>query len=241
MGTLIVVEGIDGAGKTTQVGLLADALRTAGEEIVLSREPTDGPWGQKIRQSAQNGRMAPQDELAAFIEDRREHVAKVIGPALAARKIVLLDRYYYSTIAYQGARGIEPEELAQRMPQFAPVPDVVLFLDIPPALAIDRISTSRGDVPNEFERIERLTAVRRVFTWLANSDPLVARIAAERSIEEVHRQIVQVLLDGVLAKYKAKPYPCDCWYCSAGQTDQCRWLRLAEGLHRGLAFSVPGA
>src|SRR5262245_42547095 len=94
-GILIVVEGIDGAGKSTQVRRIAEALRAVGETVVQSREPTDGPWGRKIRESAVSGRMSLADELHAFVEDRREHVAGVIRPALDRGEIVVLDRYYY--------------------------------------------------------------------------------------------------------------------------------------------------
>jgi dTMP kinase len=70
---------------------------------VRSKEPTDGPWGQKIRQSAQTGRMSVEDELHAFTEDRKEHVRDLILPALTAGKAVVLDRYFYSTIASKEA------------------------------------------------------------------------------------------------------------------------------------------
>ncbi|MBL9085553.1 MAG: dTMP kinase, partial [Planctomycetia bacterium] len=89
---MIVFEGIDGAGKTTQVGLLVDALRRAGEDVVSSKEPTRGPWGMKIRESAVKGRLPEAEELQAFIEDRREHVRDLVGPALERGAIVVLDR-----------------------------------------------------------------------------------------------------------------------------------------------------
>ncbi len=155
MGILIAVEGIDGAGKTTQVQLLGEALRTAGEEPILSKEPTDGVWGQKIRESAQNGRMTLGRELAAFLKDRREHIREKVAPGLAEGKIVILDRYFYSTIAYQGARGAGREELRRRMAEF-PLPDVVLLLDADPAVTLGRISNGRNEEPNEFERLDQL-------------------------------------------------------------------------------------
>src|SRR5260370_25230495 len=95
---LIAIEGIDGAGKTTQVERLAQALRVVGQELVISKEPTNGRWGKKIRESAANGRLPLKEELKAFINDRTEHVRNVIQPALDTGKIVILDRYFYSTI-----------------------------------------------------------------------------------------------------------------------------------------------
>src|SRR4051794_35061604 len=106
-GIFIVVDGIDGAGKTTQVQLIGDALEAAGEVVVRSKEPTNGPWGQKLRASAANGRLPLDAELRAFVEDRKEHVASVIRPAMDDGKIVIVDRYFYSTIAYQGSRGAD--------------------------------------------------------------------------------------------------------------------------------------
>src|SRR5207253_402183 len=103
-GILIAIEGIDGAGKTTQVARLCKALEAVGETVVRSKEPTNGPHGRRVRESAQNGRLDPHEELATFLDDRREHVATVIGPALGRGEIVILDRYFYSTIAYQGPR-----------------------------------------------------------------------------------------------------------------------------------------
>ena len=102
-GTLIAMEGIDGAGKTTQVDLLVEFLRSAGVRVVRSKEPTDGPWGKKIRHSAANGRMTLEQEIEAFVDDRKEHVQNVIAPALNDGQTVVLDRYFYSTIAYQGS------------------------------------------------------------------------------------------------------------------------------------------
>ena len=104
---LIVFEGIDGTGKSTQVRLLAQALEERGLTVVTSREPTDGPFGQKLRLSMITGRLSPEEELALFHEDRRDHVEHLILPALEAGKVVILDRYFFSTMAYQGARGFD--------------------------------------------------------------------------------------------------------------------------------------
>ncbi|MCA9269530.1 MAG: dTMP kinase, partial [Planctomycetales bacterium] len=162
-GILIAVEGIDGAGKTTLVRSLADALSQAGESIVVSKEPTDGPWGRKIRRSAAEGRMSLPEELHAFVEDRKEHVAELIRPGLDAGKIVLLDRYFYSTIAYQGARGADVAQPTRDMLAIAPQPDLVLLLDADPAEGLSRISTGRQETPNEFEKLDSLAAVRAIF------------------------------------------------------------------------------
>jgi dTMP kinase len=188
---LIAVEGIDGAGKTTQVRLLALALERLGESVVTSKEPTDGPWGRKLRESANTGRLSPKEELQAFVEDRIEHVRTTIQPALAAGKVVILDRYFYSTIAYQGSRGGDIGQLEAAMEKIAPIPDIVFLLDLPAGEGIRRISESRNERPNEFEKIETLTRVRRAFNSIP--EPRIVRIDGSRPIDEVHEAIVSEL------------------------------------------------
>ncbi|HRZ34937.1 MAG TPA: dTMP kinase, partial [Candidatus Paceibacterota bacterium] len=107
-GFLLAIEGIDGAGKSVQAKAVAAVLLARGLDVVLTREPTRGPWGQLLRESAAKGRLSPADELKAFIEDRKQHVAELIRPSLEAGRIVITDRYYFSTVAYQGARGFNP-------------------------------------------------------------------------------------------------------------------------------------
>ena len=133
-GLLLAMEGIDGAGKTTQIRALESLLRQAEVPHVATKEPTNGPWGRRIRESARTARMAPNDELEAFLRDRREHVTDLLTPSLQAGKVVLVDRYYFSTVAYQGARGLDPKDLLARN-AFAPEPDLLIVLDLPPKKA----------------------------------------------------------------------------------------------------------
>lgn len=206
-GILIAVEGIDGAGKTTQVELLRAALAAAGEKVIASKEPTDGPWGRKIRESAQHGRMSREDELAAFIEDRKEHVANLVRPALERGEIVILDRYYFSTIAYQGSRGMDVPALERRMQSLFPRPDVVLLFDAPPEITLRRIESLRGEVPNHFERLDALTEIRRIFRDLAKRDPTILMVDAEAEVPSVFRQVIELLVGSVLkAKRAARNY-----------------------------------
>ncbi|MET3145702.1 UNVERIFIED_ORG: hypothetical protein ABIB63_001500 [Xanthomonas axonopodis] len=129
---LIAIEGIDGAGKTTLARRLATTLEAAGARVVLSKEPTNGPWGTQLRQSAATGRLSAEQEAELLIRDRHEHVDTLIAPALARGDIVILDRYFPSMVAYQGAAGLPLDELLERN-AFAPRPDVLLQLDLPPA------------------------------------------------------------------------------------------------------------
>lgn len=188
-GLLIVVEGIDGAGKSTQVRRLAAALTATGRRVVASREPTDGPWGRKLRASAESKRMSLDDELHAFVEDRKQHAAELIRPALAEGAIVLLDRYYFSTMAYQGARGADVARIRRENEAIAPRPDLVLLVDFDPEIALRRIRESRGDVPNEFEQLDQLRAIRKIFLDTAAADSTFRIIDGSGSPDAVFAQL----------------------------------------------------
>ncbi len=190
-GLFIVIEGIDGTGKSTQARMLEGWLRGRGRSVVRDREPTDGPWGRRLRESAATGRLAPEDELEYFLRDRREHVEKLISPALAAGTDVILDRYYFSTMAYQGARGFDPGEIRRRNEVFAPVPDLLLILDLPVDVAISRIG-ARGDGANEFEKRENLERCREIFLSLAG-EPFAHIIAGGGGIQEVQGKLCGIV------------------------------------------------
>ncbi|MFD2257443.1 dTMP kinase [Luteolibacter algae] len=187
----IVIEGIDGTGKSTQAKRLAEYLEAKGQTVVSSFEPTDGPWGTLLRNSAETGRLSPEEELETFIKDRREHVSKKIAPALAQGKIVILDRYYFSTMAYQGARGFDPTEIRKKNEAFAPVPDLLLILDLDLDKALSRIG-GRGAGTNEFERRENLSRCREIFLSLA-SESFVRIIDTDKSPDEVTESIIAAL------------------------------------------------
>lgn len=186
----IVFEGIDGTGKSTQVKLLAEAIRAQGREVITSKEPTDGPHGTRLRQSAEAGRLSAQDELDLFHLDRREHVESLIKPALARGAVVILDRYFFSTMAYQGIRGFDPIEIRRINEEFAPLPDLVFILELDLETALDRIGVRDGQA-NEFEQKEALQKCHDVFASL--DDDFIHRIDAGKTPEEVHKQVLKVL------------------------------------------------
>jgi dTMP kinase len=162
-GLLIVLEGIDGSGKTTQARLLAGALRRAGLEALSFREPTRGRWGREIRKKARRpDSLTPEEELTLFLKDREEDVARNILPSLRRKKAVILDRYYFSTIAYQGAKGLSRERIRRLNEKFAPRPDLVFVLDVDPARGLGRIEGRPKKEPL-FERENYLARVRRIF------------------------------------------------------------------------------
>jgi dTMP kinase len=162
-GLLIVFEGIDGSGKTTQAKTLLRGLRARGIAAVFFREPTGGRWGREIRRKAiRRDSLTPGEELELFVKDRREDVAKNLGPALAAGNVVVLDRYYLSTIAYQGAKGLDPGRILRMNETFAPKPDLVFILDVEAGTGLSRIG-DRKRKEELFEREDYLDKVRELF------------------------------------------------------------------------------
>lgn len=165
-GLFIVLEGIDGSGKTTQARALLRRLRRRGHEARFYREPTRGRWGREIKRlAARAGSLTPGEELALFVRDREENVAKNLAPALRAGRVVVLDRYYFSTMAYQGAKGIDVERIRRMNEAFAIRPDLVFILDVDAEAGLARIS-GRKSRDELFERRDYLRRVRRIFLGL---------------------------------------------------------------------------
>ncbi len=190
-GLLIVIEGIDGTGKSSQVKLLVQNLIDGGASALGDREPSDGPFGKILRQSMTEGRLEPEKELELFYKDRQQHVNDVITPALNNGSHVVLDRYYFSTMAYQGANGFNIEKIRKENEAFAPTPDLLFILDLDIETAMKRIG-ARGDTANEFEQRESLEFCRNVF--LSVKDEAYAHILdASQAIEVIHAQIIAVV------------------------------------------------
>lgn len=188
-GRFIVFEGLDGCGKTLQSGRLADALRAAGRDAVLTREPSDGPVGRRIRETARSGEpVSAEEELAWFVEDRRQHVAEVIEPSLEAGRVVVCDRYFLSTVAYQGSRGMDPERLLADMEADFPLPDLVLLLEVAPDAGLERVAGRAQELDTLFEDRERLSRVAAIFHSLDR--PYLERIDGSAPPDTVHGAVV---------------------------------------------------
>jgi dTMP kinase len=188
-GRLLALEGLDGSGKSTQAAALAEVLRAEGHDPLLTREPTEGPYGRRIRSMARSGQaVAPEEELRWFVADRRAHVAEVIQPGLAAGRLVITDRYYLSTVAYQGARGLDPGELLSQSEAEFPLPDLVLLLEIDPELGLQRVSQRGGVAETVFERRQFLEQVEANFRAL--DLPYLVRIDARGPEQVVHRAVI---------------------------------------------------
>ncbi len=231
-GILVAFEGIDGCGKTTQIEILETALRRAGVDVTRTREPTDGPHGRALRTSAQTGRLAPEEEAALFLADRRDHVRALIAPALARGAVVLVDRYYFSSIAYQGARGLNLAAIRRANEAIAPRPDLVIMIETSPATSIGRIHT-RGTDPDRFEEDDNLRRVAAIFKTLP--DPFIVRLPGDRSIPELSRMVMRAFCDGPLfarlcphAEQGEAPNP-PCRTKARGECPTpCLWTKLSS-------------
>ncbi|OHD64559.1 MAG: dTMP kinase [Spirochaetes bacterium RBG_13_51_14] len=181
----IVFEGIDGSGKSTQCDLLFGHVVSIGLTAVRLAEPTDGVWGRRIRNMLKENEMAPAEEqLRLFLLDRKDDAEKNIIPALNGDAIVIMDRYYYSNAAYQGAAGILPERIiAENRKMRFPEPDRVYFIDVPPEVAIWRVSGRMSKGKEVFEKESFLRKVREIFLSLADERFIV--IDGTRDIGEI--------------------------------------------------------
>jgi len=203
-GVLIVIEGIDGAGKTTQAKNLLGKLRAQGLEAAYFREPSRGKWGRELKKKAKEaGSLTPEQELELFQKDRQENVDKNLKPALKRKKIIILDRYYFSTIAYQGAKGLDRAKIRRMNEKFAPKPDLVFILDIGAGQGLTRIAgRKKKDVL--FERESYLLKVGRIFHGFKGR-PFV-HIDARQSRTAIGRLILEAALKkiGFESKHSSK-------------------------------------
>jgi dTMP kinase len=151
-GRFITLEGIDGAGKSTHLAGIADFLRERGKDVVVTREPGGTPLGESLRALLLSQPMSVETETLLMFAARREHIAKVITPALAAGRWVLSDRFTDATYAYQGAgRGMAADRIAalERWVQEGLQPDLTLVFDVPVEIARQRLAQDPAD---RFER-----------------------------------------------------------------------------------------
>lgn len=232
-GILIVFDGIDGAGKTTQARRLADDLAAVGETVVLSKEPTDGTHGAKLRASAQSGRLPFDEELDLFVADRQEHLREKITPALEAGHVVILDRYFYSTLAYQGARVGTLRDIEARIRKDVIHPDITFWIETPPELAVLRIQRRDG-AANHFEKIDDLVSIDNLFREISRNEKNFIAIDGSRSISEVYADVLAHFIDGTFKEKRcAKTYGCDDpLYCIPRLTNTCAWWKKATALRK---------
>jgi dTMP kinase len=187
-GLLIAVEGIDGAGKTTIANHLCDFLSKKGYKCVVLKEPSESIYGKMIK--SLKSRPDPETEMELFLKDREMDVKDRILPALEEGKIVIMDRYYYSNIAYQSARGLNADRIRELNERIAPKPDLVILLDLSPSKALERIKNR--EKLSIFEEKDYLENVRQKFREIADERTVI--INAERDLEFVKREVEKAVM-----------------------------------------------
>lgn len=173
-GRFITFEGIDGAGKSTQIDVIEATLKARGLEVIRTREPGGTPLGEVIRKELLSVSMDPATETLLFFASRAEHIAQVIRPAIERGAWVLSDRFTDATYAYQvGGRGFpahKVEEL-ERWTQGELQPDRTVLFDIEPAVAAQRVAKARNLDRFEKENLEFFTRVRNAYLTRAKQAP----------------------------------------------------------------------
>lgn len=184
-GIFITFEGIDGSGKSTQVTALKDALEEKGMEVLLIREPGGTAIGEKIRDillDRKHTHMAPTAELLLYEAARAQIVTEVIRPALQTGKTVICDRFYDSSVAYQGyARGLElaSVDFLNRLATGGLEPNLTFLLDLPVRAAWERMNIREGDQDRlEMEGLEFMEKVRSGYLELAGRHPRMIKLDA---------------------------------------------------------------
>ncbi|WP_173041072.1 dTMP kinase [Phytohabitans flavus] len=175
-GTFVVFEGGEGAGKSTQVNALAEALRAERREVVVTREPGGTEVGQRIRALVlgKHSELSPRAEALLYAADRADHVATVVRPALTRGAVVVSDRYVDSSLAYQGAGRTLPVDEVSWLSSWATGglrPDLVVLLDVPPEVGLARAARRGAADRLESESVSFHERVRYAFLDLAASDP----------------------------------------------------------------------
>ena len=189
-GTFICLEGLDGCGKTTQAKLLARRLKTKYEAIYTA-EPSRGQIGKFIKKRYLHAstRGSTVVEALLFAADRVEHLKNEVAPALERGKIVVSDRYVFSSLAYQGAAGIDLEWI-ESVNKHAFRPDLALFIDVDPKTVVGRLQQKKSVMEN----LETQLKVQQIYSKYVETGALV-RIDGNKSKREVAKAIWQAVSD----------------------------------------------
>lgn len=197
-GKFITLEGIDGAGKSTHIPDIANALRVRGKEVLITREPGGTALGEKLRELLLHEPMHAETETLLMFAARREHLEQVIRPALQRGVYVISDRFTDASFAYQcGGRGVAADKVEQleRWVQGDFQPDLTLLFDVPVAVSTQRLVAARDPDRFEREREEFFDCVRRAYLERAARFPQRFRVIdASKPLTEV-----KMLLDNIIA------------------------------------------
>ncbi|MEM3745475.1 MAG: dTMP kinase, partial [Candidatus Bathyarchaeia archaeon] len=190
-------EGLDKSGKTTQSHLLVKALNSRGFNAVYTSEPSSGEIGKFIERYVlrRSWRIPVSVEALLFAADRIDHVEREIKPMLNEGKIVVSDRYIYSSLAYQGAAGLDINWIME-INKMAPKPDLAIYLDVPVEVVMRRIARKRGR--SVMETFETQRRVKEIYMALVKRGDLLP-VDGNRSIEEVSADIQKIVFDRLLS------------------------------------------
>ena len=203
-GLFITFEGADGCGKTTQMRLLADYLKTQGLEVVLTREPGGKGLGEKVREILLNydGEVSDRCESFLFLADRAQNIDIIVNPAVEQGKIVLCDRHIDSTVAYQGyGRGLDLDriKMLNNLATNGRKPDLTIVFDIDVETSMKRVGSEKDRM--ESAGIEFHNKVRNGYLEIAKEEPdRIKVVDACKTIEEVFEEVKEIIKNIMLKK-----------------------------------------
>ena len=190
-GVFICIEGLDGSGKTTHAHRLVRNLQENRFDAIYTTEPSRGELGTFIRGTILEGkkRVPRVVETVLFAVDRVEHINKDVKPSLKEGKIVVSDRCVYSSLAYQGAAGLDLEWI-EEINRFALTPDLAIYIDVPPEVVVTRIRRKKSVM----ERLETQRRVQKVYMRFVDNGKLML-IDGDRKKGDVEQNLLTVMLD----------------------------------------------
>jgi len=190
-GFFIVLEGIDGCGKTVHSKALCEALKKLSYEVAYTTEPSKSQIGRLIESEfLQKAKVSPQVEALLFAADRFDHLTFEVLPMLNANKIVVSDRYVYSSLAYQGAQDLKLDWIRE-VNYFATKPNLALYLDVPAEVGLSR---KRGR--SVLEKLELEKKVREIYLSLVESGELI-KVDSNRSLDIVKKEVLALALQAL--------------------------------------------
>lgn len=203
-GVFITLEGIDGAGKSTQTEMLASYLGERGDSVLRTREPGGSPGAEEIRAllvQGDPGRWSPETEILLFTAARRDHIERTVQPALARGEIVLCDRYVDSTRAYQGDGNLRAKVDLLHAQMIGRDADLTLIFDLDPERGLNR-TTEREGLEDRFERkgLQFQKELRARFLEIAASCPhRCVVVDASRAVEEIASEVADIVNSRIAA------------------------------------------
>jgi dTMP kinase len=196
-GVFIVIEGIDGSGKTLHSRNLCFQLRKKGFVCKNTAEPSKGLIGRLLRDEFLSRRkISPEIETLLFAADRFHHIKYDILPMLRKNSIVISDRYHYASIAYQGAQGVDIKWI-RNVNNFVIKPDLAIYLDVPAEIALDRIRRTKSLM----EKLDLEKKVRKIYLDLVKEKELTY-LDANKSIDNVNEEIFNLVIKTITKKQK---------------------------------------